>query len=84
MSYIPTESDRCNVAAAYDNCYKGPADETYSAAAYVADGCTVTLADGNGATYWIYSLDEAKECGVCREEGEVIKIGRRNWIIVTA
>ena len=83
IPYYPTDAARAAIAADYDNCYKLPSEPAVAACDYQADGLTVTAA-GGGSTYWIYSLDEAREAGVCREEGETFKHGRRVFIIVLA
>lgn len=80
--FNPTDIDRATVAAAYDNIYRGPADPVFSAADYEVCGLVATLTDGGYSPYWIYTLAEAAETGVCRTEGEVIQIGRRKWIVV--
>jgi hypothetical protein len=81
IPYDPTDIDRATVAAAYDNVYRASHDPIFSPSDYEANGLTVTLKDG-GATYWIYTLQEAAETGVCRTEGDVIQIGSRKWIVV--
>ena len=81
LPYDPTDLDRATVAAAYDNCYRASHDPILHPSYYEAHGLTVTLKDG-GATYWVYTLQEAKETGVCPTEGDVLKLGSRKWIIV--
>ena len=88
--YYPSDHDRAAIAAMYDNAYKAPTEPIMTPADYTVNGLTVALNDGatnlsNGACfYWIYSLDEAKEAKVCREEGELFIFGRRKFLIVLA
>ncbi len=81
--YYPSDRERCAIAAAYDNCYRTPSEPYARTNQYQADGLTVSMEAG-GATYWIYSLDEAREAQVSREEGEVFQYGRRRFIIILA
>lgn len=80
--YYPSDAERCAIAAAYDNTCRASWDPVFKPSDYVADGLTVTLS--GGATYWIYSLSEAREAQVSREEGELFQYGRRRFIIVLA
>lgn len=81
--YYPSDTERAAIAAAYDNAYRASWDPVFKPADYVADGLTVTLS-GGGATYWIYSLSEAREARVSREEGELFQYGRRRFVIILA
>lgn len=83
MSYLPTDSDRCNVAAAYDNENRASFDPVLSAGDYIANGATVTLKD-DGETYWVVTIAEAREVGISFDTVDVIIVNGRKWVVTLA
>lgn len=80
MSYIPTDSDRCKAAAAYDNENRASFDPVLSAGDYIANGATVTLKD-DGETYWIVTPAEAREIGLSFDTVETVIVDGRKWLV---
>ena len=83
MAYHPTDTDREAVAAVYDNIYRTPTDPIFKPTDYQADGATVTLKDG-GSTYWVVTLSEARDVGIALDCSDIIKVGRRKWVVTLA
>lgn len=83
MYYLPTDSDRCAAACAYDNECRASFDPVFTPADYVADGATVTL-NGGGATYWVVTVSEAREVGISFDTVETVIVNGRKWVVTLA
>jgi hypothetical protein len=82
--YNPSDIDRCTAACAYDNAYRhSDIDQTYTPSMYEADGATVTTKE-DGCTYWVVTLQEAKEVGILFEPHDTVTVGRRKWVVTLA
>lgn len=83
MPYLPSESDRCTVAAFYDNENRASFDPVLSSADYIANGATVTLKD-DGVTYWVVTVAEAREVGISFDTVDTVVVNGRKWVVTLA
>ena len=81
--YEPTPAARCLAAWSFDNENRASYDPVFTPAAYEANGATVTLKDG-GATYWVVTIPEARELGICFETFDLVTVNRRKWVVTLA
>lgn len=83
MSYIPTDSDRCLAACAFDNENRASFDPVFSPADYIANGATVTLT-GGGAEYFVMTVAEAREVKMSFDTVDVVMVNGRKWVVTLA
>jgi hypothetical protein len=78
--YNPTNLDRATVACAYDKSFTTNVSETetLTPSMYDVDGACVSL---DGMTYWVVTLDEAKQVGIALDSCYIIKVSGRSWCI---
>lgn len=79
-AYNPTDIDRATVACAYDKSFitNVTETETLTPSMYHVDGACVSL---DGMTYWVVTLDEAKQVGIALDSCDRIKVKGRTWLI---
>lgn len=79
-SYNPTDLDRATVACAYDKSITTSVSETetLTPSLYDVSGACVSL---DGMTYWVVTLDEAKQIGIALDSCDTIQVSGRSWII---
>jgi hypothetical protein len=78
--YNPTDIDRATVACAYDKSFTTNVSETetLTPSLYDVSGACVSL---DGMTYWVVTLDEAKQVGIALDSCDLIKVSGRSWCI---
>lgn len=78
--YNPTDLDRATVACAYDKSFTTNVSETatLTPSLYDVSGACVLL---DGMTYWVVTLEEAKQIGIALDSCDLIKVSGRSWCI---
>jgi hypothetical protein len=79
QDYNPTDIERCAVASEYDNIHISHFDSPSTPQDYICEGACVTLI--GGTTYWVLTIQEAKDIGMIYDQCDTIKMFGRKWVV---